>query len=454
MKKIVSSFLAILMASCAFCQSYGHLQARHTPDWFSEGFSYQLVCRNFSEEGTLKGAQKQLERLAGLGCNVIYLFPVNESDDDMDRSGWSPRQIKSGMNNPKNPYRAKDYFHVDPEYGTDRDLKDFIDHAHSLGMKVFIDLVFCHCGPTAQVVRQHPDYFKHDKDGNMMMTRWHFPMFDHNNAGTRAYMRSIMTYYVADFNVDGFRCDVADEVPIDFWEEARGELDRLNRDLVIVAEGRNAVNTRYAFDANYGWEVSKEMGRILRLKDFAKEKGGADYIRRRHALAMSRYPEGTLLWQMTENHDWATDDFENRKEKVYGHANQELGLAFNFAIDGVPLVFNGQEVCYDKRLSMFGHEGCWIDWDEALAPDYAKDRSARIKAWATMRREYSSLAHGQTIWIDNDHPFEICSFLRHDGVSPDIIFVGNFSETAIKAKLSDGRKVSLAPWGYIFEPVK
>jgi len=454
MKKVLTALLFFATCLSTQAQSYHHLQARHTPEWFSEGISYQIVPRNFSAEGTLKGAEAQLERLKALGVNVVYLFPVNKADDDMDKSKWSPRQIKSGFNDPRNPYRAGDYFHVDPEYGTDQDLKDFIDHAHELGLKVFVDLVFCHCGPSAQVVRQHPDYFKHDKDGNMMLTRWHFPMFDHNNGATRAYLRSIMTYYVADFNVDGFRCDVADEVPIDFWEEARGELDLLNRDLVIVAEGKAVYNTRYAFDASYGWAISKEMGRILRLKDFAEKNGGAEYIRHCHEGYMGMCPKSTLLWHMTENHDWATDDFDNRKEKVFGHANQELGLAFLFAIDGVPFLFNGQEICYDKRLSLFGHGDFWIDWDEDSKSDYAQDRIAKIQKWASWRRDYTSLAHGETTWIDNDCPFEVCSFLRHDGKSADFLFVGNYSDKTVKVKLADGRKFNLAPWGYVFEPVK
>lgn len=99
--------------------SWHHLQARSSPDWLAEGFTYQIMPRSFSAEGTLKGAEAQLERLADLGVSVVYLMPVNKADDDMDRSMWSPRQIKSGMNDPRNSYRPSDYFHTDPEYGTD-----------------------------------------------------------------------------------------------------------------------------------------------------------------------------------------------------------------------------------------------------------------------------------------------------------------------------------------------
>ena len=154
--------LLMLSTSLFAQQSYGHLNARKTSAWFREGISYQLVVRNFSEEGTLKGAEKGLKRLADLGVSVVYLIPVCESDTDMDRTKWSPKQIRAGFNDPRNPYRISDYFHVDPEYGTDQDLKDFIATAHKLGMRVLLDLVFAHCGPSAKVLKEHPEFFLYE----------------------------------------------------------------------------------------------------------------------------------------------------------------------------------------------------------------------------------------------------------------------------------------------------
>lgn len=447
MKKIFLSIALAAISIAAGAQSLSHMPARHTPSWFTEGFTYQIVPRNFTPEGTLKAAEGQLERLKDIGCNVVYLYPVNVSDDDMDRSMWSPRQIKSGCNDPRNPYRAKDYFHVDPEYGTDRDLKDFIDHAHSIGLKVILDMVFAHCGPGAQVLKQHPEYFKHDKDGKIMLTKWKFPMLDFEYVGTRTYFCSVMAYYVADFNVDGFRIDVADRIPFHFWEEARINLDRFNREILMIAEGKAYRNTLYAFDANYG----KKMGRLVRKRDSVQDKGGAIAIRKFHEEYFANAPKGSLVWSMTENHDTSTDDFEDRIEKTEGHAHQELALAFNFAIDGVPFLFNGQEICFDKRVSLFGHSAGWIDWEKDSKPDYAADRSAKIRKWSEMRRTYSSLAHGETTWLDNDHPEQVIAFLRHDGISKDILFVGNYSEQDVKVTLSNGKKFKLGPWGYHFD---
>ena len=454
MKRVIALLSSFVLAVSAMAQANcRHFTARQTPDWFREGITYQLMPRCFSEEGTLKGAEKHLERLADLGVGVVYLTPVNMADTDMDKRKWSPRQHQSGFNDPRNPYRAGDYFHVDPEYGTDQDLKDFVDKAHSLGMRVFLDLVFGHCGPGAQVVKQHPEFFLYKENGEMELTRWQFPKFDTNYSGTRAYFKSIMSYYLANYDVDGFRCDVSDLVPISFWEEVRPELEFIKPDLVMVAESRKPFNMRYGFDANYNWNISrKAMRHVLYKEPEAEGKGGIAFVRAKHEYNASVCPKGSLMWNMTENHDWSTDEFENRQEKRLGNACCELQIAFSFAIDGVPFLFNGQEIAHAKRVSLFGHKDCWIDWKSDGVTEVAQDRTAKIKAWAKMRKEQRALTHGETEWIDNNMPAEVLSFKRTLEGASDVLFVGNFSDKEVKVKLANGSKYTLAPWGYIFAP--
>ena len=455
--KRLAIFISFLIACVSVMaqENCHHFNARHTPAWFREGVSYQIMPRCFSEEGTLKGAEKHLERLVDLGISVVYLIPVNVADTDMDKSKWSPRQLASGFNDPRNPYRAGDYFTVDPEYGTDQDLKDFVNKAHSLGLKVLLDLVFAHCGPGAEVIKNHPEYFLYKENGEMEMTRWNFPRFDMNYIGTRRYFKTVMNYYLSHYNVDGFRCDVAHRIPISFWEEARVEAEAIKPDVVIVAESSRPYDMRYAFDAEYNWSIARYAMRPILDKDpkFA-DKGGMAYVRAQHIKNASVRPKGALHWNMTENHDFATDDFENRQEKRLGNACCELQLAFSFAIDGVPFLFNGQEIAHDKRVSLFGHKNCWIDWKTDSATKVAQDRTEKIKAWAKMRKEHKALSYGSTEWIDNDCPAEVLSFKRVYEGANDVLFVGNFSEKEIKVKLADGSKYTLAPWAYVFEPQK
>lgn len=461
MKRVVLFALGLMLSLSSFAQqSYSHFTARKSPAWFREGLSYQLQPRSFTEEGTLKGAEKHLKRIADLGVTVVYLTPVCVADTDMDQTKWSPRQHKSGFNDPRNPYRAGDYFHVDPEYGTDQDLRDFVKKAHSLGMKVFLDLVFAHCGPSAKVAKEHPEYFKYDENGNMMVTRWKFPMFDPEYSGTRAFFRSVMRHYLTDYDVDGFRCDVAEYVPISFWEEARAEFEKIKPDLVMVAESNTNCNTRYAFDASYGWEINKDVLRALMIGKAVgiqknmkpSHKVGMAAVREAHEKMNALRPKGSLTWNMYENHDFSTDSFHNRIEKICGHKCCEVMLAFTFALDGVPFIFNGQEIAYDKRLSLFGHKDCWIDWKKDGATAIAKERTEKIKAFTKMRREQKALSYGDIVWIDNDRPVDVCSFKRTLEGADDVLFVGNFTDVETKVTLADGTKYTLAPWAYIFEP--
>lgn len=445
--------LSLFVATGLPAQSLHDQQARETPDWFKKGVTYQIAPRAMSEEGTLKGAEAHLERLKDLGVTTAYLLPVNVADTDMDRKFWSPRQIKSGFEDPRNPYRAADYFHVDPEYGTDQDLKDFVDHAHALGMKVMLDLVFFHCGPGAQVLKQHPEYFQREANGELLLGKWRFPVFDYTRRDVREYIKTVMRYYIADFNVDGFRLDVADRIELDFWEEARKELDEFRPGFVMVAEGQKPANTRYAFDANYGWPVcSNVVNPLLRKSVTDMSECDASTIRKAHEEYFAKCPKGTLLWYFTDNHDQSNECYDNRFESSLGYERCTLAIAFDFAMDGVPFLFNGEEVCHDKRVSIFGHKDCWINWKEYLETPHAIERAANIKAWSAMRQQYSSLTEGETIWIDNDQPKAVCSFLRHDGVSEDILFVGNFSDKKVKVKLAGGSKYTLAPWGFVFGP--
>ena len=454
MKRLFTAVLLLMLGTSVMAQdNCSHFNARQTPAWFRESISYQILPRCFTEEGTIKAAEKHLERLKDLGVGVIYFTPLYVADTDMDQTKWSPRQHKSGFNDPRNPYRAGDYFQIDPEYGTDQDLVDFVEKAHSLGMKVFLDIVFAHCGPGADVVKKHPEYFLYDEKGEMVLTRWKFPKFDPEYIGTRRYFKSIMGYYLAHFNVDGFRCDVSYHTPISFWEEARAELEALKPDLVMVAESTKPYDMRYAFDAQYNWVIGKRgMRYVLDNRAEAAANGGIAFVRARHEKNAAVRPKGALHWNMSDNHDLSTDAHHNRMEKRLGNACCEVQLAFMFAIDGVPFLFNGQEIAHAKRVSLFGHKDCWIDWKTDGATEVAKDRTEKIKAWVKMRKEQKALCYGATEWIDNDMPADVLSFKRTYEGSDDVLFVGNFSDKQVKVKLANGTKYTLAPWGYIFGP--
>ncbi len=449
--------------------SYTNEVARTSPDWLKYGVIYQIQPRSFTPEGTIKAAETKLPWLKELGVTICYLTPVFVADDDMRQEMWSPRQHKSGFNTPKNPYRMKDYYNIDPEYGTKEDLKAFVKTAHALGIRVMLDVVFLHCGPGAVFLKDHPEYFAYDKNGKMIMAGWKFPKLNFANRGLRRYLKTNLLYWVAETNVDGFRCDVADGVPLDFWEDVRGELEELRPDIALLAEGCKAANTRSAFDANYNWPICWKLREILKMY---KGCGGgtlpppyetkASAIEAKWKAHYANFPRGTFDMNFTENHDTRNDCYEDTPEKVFGPDHQLLGLATCYAMRGIPLIYNGQEICDERRHSIWGKIG--IDWTKAETPK-AKARFAMLRKLGDLRRTNKAFQAGEMVWHKNSNPDAVLSFARRAAGEKDVVFVANFTADAVAVTVEDlapdaktllsncgkvaNGSVALEPWGFV-----
>ena len=209
----------MLILGVAFVSLCGEAARRPTPAYLKSAVVYQIVLRNFTRGGNFKAATAMLDHVRSVGVDVVYVAPFVEMDCDMDRGGWSARQIKSGFGSPKNSYRISNYDKIDPEYGKDEDFKAFNDRAHALGMKVFMDLVYLHCGPNNVLKDLFPDAFQRNEDGTVKMTYWRFPYVNFTSRGVRKYLIDSMLHWMR-LGCDGFRCDVGDQVPLDFWIEA------------------------------------------------------------------------------------------------------------------------------------------------------------------------------------------------------------------------------------------
>ncbi len=391
-------------------------QARTSPEWITGGVMYQIQPRAFTPEGTLPAATAKLPRVAELGVDIVYICPVFVSDDDPE--GWSPRQKASKMNNPKNPYRMKDYYHVDPEYGTDEDLKVFVAESHRLGMRVMLDMVYLHCGPNAVFLKEHPNFVQRDEQGNIVCAKWNFPKINHANPELREYLWQNMEYWVREFDVDGFRCDVSNSVPLDFWETARERLEKIRPDVGMLAEGTRAADQLKAFDLDYGWgfnwdNAGKFRAQWEKMRD-ERPRGGARFIR------------------FIDNHDISNDDFDNRLEKQWGSRRVHAAMVTIFALDGVPMVYNGQEVADTARHSIFGKSP--IDWANSNTPA-GKARFAFCQELCKMRHAERALTHGDVIWLDNDAPEAVLSFLRRTD-DEEILAVVNLTGQKVRARVA------------------
>ena len=353
---------------------------RTLPEYVKNGVMYQLFLRPFTPEGTFKAAEAMLPHLASLGVDIIYLCPFFAADTDEDEAGWSDRQRGSNLGQPKNPYRIADYFHVDEEYGTDEDCVNFVAAAHELGMRVIFDLVYFHCGPAAVFLAEHPDYVMLDEDGKIAVGEWRFPRLNYENRELRDYLIANMKELIERFDADGYRCDVGDGVPLDFWEEAREAIEPLKDGLMMLNEGHKKEALDKAFELNYGYNLRNGILAVAKGEPVSKLSG---YLR-----DIDEYVGGRAI-EFLDNHDTANNDWYNRLETQLGGEVMELALVINLTMNGHPMLYNGVEVADTNRHSIWGNRfhgaNLTIDWQN-LATAAGQKRLQLIKKLFSLLR--------------------------------------------------------------------
>lgn len=353
---------------------------------------YQVFPRAMTREGTLKAAEAHLEEIAALGTDVVYLCPVFVSDADEDRTYWSARQGLVEFQNPCNPYRMKDYFHVDPEYGDDAALHSFVEKTHALGMKIMLDLVYFHCGPKAVFLQEHPDYIVRDEQGEPAVGEWRFPVLNYKNPALCEYMYSNMLYFIKEYGVDGYRCDVGDRVPEFFWKEGIRRCRELRPDFLMLNEGRTEPVKNAGFDWFYGFEWTAA------YRDMFLKGSGAEALQKAH----EQYAGGYTYLRALTNHDYTNDVYDRRYDREASSECVDLAFVVNALIDGVYFIYNGDEVCDDHRhnifYSRFHNAGldCTVNWTLA-GSEAAVRRRALITEMACLRRN-EPFASGEMLW--------------------------------------------------------
>lgn len=424
------------------------------PAWFKEAAVYQINVRTFSEEGTIKSVTRELPMLAELGFKIMYLCPIFEADATEDRDTWSVRQLKAATDNPKNPYRMSNYFEIDEEYGTMHDLKEFVRVAHGLGMRVMLDLVYFHMGPNASMLKSHPEFVIRDGDGNVVLGDWKFPVLNYESESLREYLYCNMVYYVAEVGVDGFRCDVADLVPIDFWREGKRRMRAVKPDAVLLNEGYDPERFD-VFDANYGFPWH-DTWRCY-VYDMLLGKMTA----RETVKICSAYDgDGLILFYM-DSHDTVTD-WPYRIEEHFGHECMDMILTMNYALGGVPMVYAGNEIADTARLSMFAnrfHRGVFETTDRRILGDAAEKRKELIRKLNKLKYEDPIFHDGKTRWLDVGSDFVLAFERVLD--NEKIVFAANFSAEEIEIEPNgwksvilcggacfDGEKIKLSKHGY------
>lgn len=364
MKKLFYLSLAILFIACnpaqqekkTECVAPGNdeISAQvHFPEWSNDAVIYEVNVRQYTPEGTFEAFSEHLPRLKELGVEILWFMPIY------------PISEKNRKGTLGSYYAISDYTGVNPEFGTFDDFKQLVDEAHSMGFKVLLDWVANHTGWDGPWIENHPEWFTHDSLGNIVspVADWtDVADLNYDNTQMRAAMIDAMQYWVSEANIDGFRCDVAGMIPVDFWNDARAALDSIKPVFMLAEDEAEYELLHKAFNINYGWEFHHIMNSI------AQEEANANAVAGYYTKVDSVYPKGSYMMHFTSNHDensWNGTVYERMGDAVKTMA------ALSFTLPGMPLIYSGQEAGNNKRLEFFEKDE--IDWSKLeMQQFYAK----------------------------------------------------------------------------------
>ncbi len=348
----------------------------------------------------------RLPYLADLGVTIVYLGPIAKRSSVPHAS----------------PYNIADYNAVDPQYGTEQDLRDFTAAAHKLGLKVMLDVVYYHTAPDS-VMRNEPDFLVKTDDGRIARGFWPQPLPDFKNPRVREYLAGSLVHWVRDFGADGFRCDVGAGVPIEFWKEARAALDKVNPEVVLLSEADRFEDQVDAFDINYNFN------QYLTLRSVLRDGEPAIRIREHWEKLRRTFPQGARMLHYSDNHDW------RRAVVEFGERGAFATSVLHFTMDGIPMLYNGQEIA--DRVPTHWLAKAPIQWEE---PGTAGDGKAlketleQYKRLLKARATHPEMTSGELIWINNSEPDSVLSYLRKKG-NDEVLVILNLSNRKVNVSI-------------------
>lgn len=350
---------------------------------------YEVNLRAFSPTGNLQGVIDRLDHIASLGVNVLWLMPTYPIGQE--------RSINS-------PYCIRDYTAVNPEFGTLTDLRALVDGAHARGMAVILDWVANHTS-WDHPWTQNPGWHTTDSDGNIIHppgTNWQdVADLNYGNPQMRQAMIDAMLYWVREANIDGFRCDYADGVPVDFWSEALSAIRSVDgRDFVLFAEGNRKDHFLAGFDLAFGWEF---YGAIKSVFNGAN----AQTAYTTHLSEYSEIPEGKHWIRFTTNHDESA--WDATPVQLFGGIEGALAAsAITIFTGGSPLIYGSQEVGVAQPIPFFSNST--FDWNA---------QPEMLEAYRTMLNYYTAspaARTGETAWFGDGDIYCLRKMKEEDSV--------------------------------------
>lgn len=401
-------FLILIFILFIRCTSAQQITSVEHPAWSNNLSIYEVNIRQYTPEGTFEAFDIHIKELKDLGVGIVWFMPVNPI-------GGENRKGSLGSY-----YSVKDYKAVNPEYGTLEDFKETVKEIHDMGMYVIIDWVANHTAWDNVWVKEHPDFYTRDSLGNFTspVPDWHDVIdLNYENKELWNYMIDAMKYWVQECDIDGFRCDVAGMVPLDFWKAAHAELDKV-KNVFMLAEGEGP-ELHEAFDMTYSWNL------LHLMNDIAQGKAGVKSLRDYFEKEKAKYPADAYRMRFTTNHDentWNGTEFERLGDAA------ETFDAFTTVITGMPLVYSGQEAGLNKRLKFFDKDT--IEWRESkyrlLYTELLHDKERNKALW-------NGAAGGEMIPV-NTSADEVFAFIRQKE-NDKVYAIFNLSDKTVRTEL-------------------
>ncbi|MBW1298000.1 alpha-amylase family glycosyl hydrolase [Aquimarina litoralis] len=403
---------------------------------------YEANIRQYSEEGSFKAFTKDIPSLKNLGVKVLWVMPIY------------PISTTKSKGSLGSYYAISDYTKVNPEFGTIEDFRDLVKTAHENGIYVVLDWVANHTGWDHVWLKEHPDFYTKDDKGEIthtVGTDWtDVADLNYDNNEMRAEMLKAMKYWIQEEGVDGFRCDVAGMVPVDFWESTVAELKKI-KPVFMLAEGWEPELMENAFDMGYGWDTHHVMNHI------AKAENTVAAWDKRMKQVDSMYAADDILMNFTSNHD--ENSWNGTVQERMGDA-KEMFAALSYVAPGMPLIYSGQEYDMDKRL-LFFEKDTIIKKKGVFYPLYEK--------LGKLKNENPALNGGKKAAsykrIKTSEDDKVLVFKR-EKENNKVVFVANMTKESVKftaeyeGKFKDylsgeyisgakGQEYELDPWQYL-----
>ena len=356
-------------------------------EWINTINIYEVNVRQYTEEGTFNAFAEHLPRLKEMGVKVLWLMPI------------TPISLQERQGTLGSYYACSDYTSINPEFGTLNDFKLLVKEAHDLEMQLIIDWVANHTGYDHHWTKEHSDWYEKDDNGNFIEKHGWADVIDLNyeNNDLRAEMINCMQYWITECDIDGFRCDMAHLVPLDFWVDAKQQCETL-KPLFWLAECE-VPEYHKVFDVTYAWKWMHVTEKLA--QNIAGIKDMVDVLK-----SYNDYPPGALKLLFTSNHDentWNGTEYEK-----FGDEAKSFAI-FTFTWPGVPLIYSGQELPNMKRLKFFDKDLIeWTNEEPALQDFYQR--------LTNLKTQNAALHISSNIEIlSTDYNENIFAFLRTNG---------------------------------------